>query len=67
MKKKTFTKRLELNKKTVANLDGSQMAEVKGGSIEFICITIPNCTQMATCMYNCTTADPNKICYITCV
>jgi hypothetical protein len=67
MKKKVFSKRLELNKKTVANLDGGQMANAKGGSDEFLCITVPQCTQLATCMYNCTTADPNRICYITCV
>jgi len=69
MKKKVFNKRLELNKKTVANLDGGQMGGVKGGgSSPLICIdTLNRCTQYATCMYNCTTADPNQICYITCL
>ena len=68
MKKKAFTKRLVLNKTTVANLDGSQMVAVKGGDSEpILCIeTMHKTCTCHTCIYNCTTQDPNQICVNTC-
>jgi len=40
MKTKTFSKKLKLNKKTVANLDVAKMKQVKGGCVN----TYPSCT-----------------------
>jgi hypothetical protein len=54
MKTKKFSRRLELNKKTVANLDVKVMGKVKGGNS-----IITNCT----CGY-CETESCNTICFL---
>lgn len=55
MKAKRFSKRLFLNKKTVANLDANAMGNAKGGGT-----FITNCT----CDYYCETESCNTICFI---
>ena len=70
MKKKVFNKRLVLNKTTVADLEVRQLDELKGGgTAPLLCIDteLLGCSKGGTCMYNCTTRDPNQICYGTCV
>jgi hypothetical protein len=61
MKKKKFSKRLSLNKTTVANLDEGLMGVVMGGDTG-----LSDCIMCHTQQYNCTTQDPNQICVNTC-
>ncbi len=45
MKKKQFSKKLQLNKTTIANINESQMNDVKGGIVPTTdCVTEYNCT-----------------------
>ncbi len=65
MKAKKFNKRLSLNKKTIANLNGGMMGNVYGG------IILPTKPPAATCL-ECTTNEtiyPCETCYTceTCV
>ena len=48
MKTKEVLKKLSLNKATVANLDESQMKDVKGGEHEHMTILFPYCTDQCT-------------------
>jgi len=63
MKKKSFQKRLTLNKKTVANLNAGQLGQLKGGNTGDTNCRTCDCP---TAQYNCTTQDPNQICVNTC-
>lgn len=53
MKTKKIIKKLTLNKKTVVNLDGSNMSGVKGGATWFNCPT-----GRTYCRTECVTACP---------
>ena len=70
MKRRKLHKRLSLNKKTIANLEGQKMQLLYGGGT--IKVTEDNtCEQgcvsnLASCYINCTTLDPNLICPNTC-
>ena len=71
MKRKKFSKRLVLNKKTVANLDAHQLNGAKGGATGISdCIVYETCPgpTVIACPsgYNCTTQNPNEICLNTC-
>lgn len=59
MKKKAFRKRLVLSKTTVVNLDAAQMGGIDVGSLVK--------TGCATEVYNCTTADPMRVCLTACI
>lgn len=68
MKKKVFKKRLVLNKTTVADLDlGGMNAVIGGDSGDILCgEKTRTCQACPTEVYNCTTADPGRICLNTC-
>ena len=42
MKPKTLSKKLTLNKSTVADLNGDEMIKVKGGAYTTICSMLPD-------------------------
>ncbi len=48
MKTREVSRKLSLNKATVANLDESQMKDVKGGEHDHITILPPYCTNWCT-------------------
>ena len=68
MKPKKFEKKLALNKRTIATLDGSQMKVVKGGTF----FTVVNTCQffkckvgiatLVTCDYTCAACDTIRTC-----
>jgi hypothetical protein len=62
MKTKTFSKKLELNKKTISNLDNNEMDAVHGGTGEtfagFTC-NLTNCASVCpTCIPTIMTCPP---------
>jgi hypothetical protein len=57
MKTKKFSKKLDLNKNTISNLNSLEQSKVKGGYISASCPDYPfNC---ATNEHNCTTGCPS--------
>lgn len=63
--KKSVEKKLTLNKNTVANLDGSELGDVRGGAL-----TDDGCrftVFFSQCASNCTTCESMvPTCYVTC-
>ncbi len=60
MKAKNFSRKLELNKKTIADLDGDAMKKVQGGLTEYPCITerVTRCETNECCVTYKRTCDP---------
>lgn len=67
MKTKTFKKKLNLNKNTIADLSNGQLGHVKGGCVD----TFPSCpikpvSEDPTCLVTCATCETCVTC-VTCV
>ena len=57
MKKKNFNKRLSLNRRTIANLNSTQLKKAKGGTIYITACQPDTCDQ---------TCDPRDTCHDSC-
>jgi natural product precursor len=69
MKTKNFAKKLNLNRRTIANLDRKQLRAVRGGedSVD-VCLDTQNtnCTCITETLYTCPVLTTNCVTVVTC-